>query len=430
MSVIYGNPIITNGGGVKLNIDYGATPPADTTKLWVPLATKPSNVECSPVLNYGNEYTETKNWTVGFSQLRSDNPQMCSYGNYIYSVCPYTGSQQNDIYRFDVTTGERTTFYSNLVYQYSVLAFTVGKYIYTFNHTVGADSEYVDKFDLETGEKTILRNVSYPFTGSNTYYFSSGCVSGNKIFLVGSYVGSIYHATVSVFDVTTEKFTYHGSMPNQAQGTYNAACVAVGSKVYVFGGTTRVSFDPRKSIQTFDVDTQEFTQNNNVLPYPVGYANRCCRIGSYAYIFGNIDSTQYRKKIIRVNLDNLVVDVLESELHADRVSACCGFVGDKFYLLGGSEASSVETFTQSTVLQQNYLFLQADFGFNNPFPLINDKGVKITAYLRNAYLGDSNNIAQLTNAYLYDTASSQWKSLSGESYVADMQNALNILGVN
>lgn len=355
---------------------------------------------------------------------------MCSYGNYIYSVCPYIGSQQNNIYRYDVTTGERTTFYSNLVYKYSVLAFSVGKYMYTFNHTVDTNSEYVDKFDLETGEKTTLRNVSYPFTGSNTYYFSSGCISGNKIFLVGSYVGSINSATVSVFDVTTEKFTYHGSMPNQAQGTYNAACVAVGSKVYVFGGTTRVSFDPRKSIQTFDVDTQEFTQNNNVLPYMVNQANRCCRIGSYAYIFGNIDTTLYRKKIIRVNLDTLVVDVLESELHADRVSACCGFVGDKFYLLGGSEASSVETFTQSTVLQQNHLFLQADFGFDNPFPIISDKNTKITAYLRQAYIGDSNNIAQPTNAYLYDTSSSQWKSLSGESYVADMQKALNILGVN
>lgn len=429
MSVIYGNPIITNGGA-KLNIDYGATPPADTTKLWVPLATKPDAVECSPVLNYGNEYTETKNWTVGFSQLRSDSPQMCSYGNYIYSVCPYTGSQQNDIYRYDVTTGERTTFYSDLVYQYSVLAFTVGKYLYTFNHTVGAYSEYVDKFNLETGEKTILKNVSYPFTSSNTYYFSSGCVSGNKIFLVGSFVGDINSATVSVFDVTTEKFTYHGNMPVQAQGTYNAACVAVGSKVYVFGGTTRVSFDPQKSIQTFDVDTQEYTQNNNVLPYIVNHANRCCRIGSYAYIFGNIDSTQYQKKIIRVNLDNLAVDVLESELHASRVSACCGFVGDKFYLLGGAEVSSVETFTQSTVLQQNHLFLQADFGFDNPFPLVNDGKTKITAYLRNAYLGGSNNIAQLTNAYLYDSKDLKWKSLSGESYVADMQNALNILGVN
>lgn len=56
MSVIYGNPIITNGGGTKLNIDYGATPPTDTTKLWVPLAKKPGAVECSPVLKYGRNY--------------------------------------------------------------------------------------------------------------------------------------------------------------------------------------------------------------------------------------------------------------------------------------------------------------------------------------------------------------------------------------
>lgn len=426
---ILGNPITLGGGGADLNIDFGSTPPADTSKLWVPLASKPDFVKCSPVLNYGSEYTEVQSWTVGFSQLRNDYPQMCSYGNYIYSVCPYTGSQQDDIYRFDVTTGERTTFYEGLSYSYSAIAFTVGKYLYTFNHSVDANFEYVDKFDLETGEKTKLTDVSYPFTGNNTYYFSSGCVSGDKIFLVGSYVGSSNFATVSVFDVTTEKFTYHGNMPVQAQGTYNAACVAVGSKVYVFGGTTRVSFDPRKSIQTFDVDTQEYTQNNNVLPYMVNYANRCCRIGSYAYIFGNIDSTQYQKKIIRVNLDNLVIDVLESELHASRVSACCGFVGDKFYLLGGQSVSTVETFTQSTVLQQNYLFLQADFGFDNPFPVVKGQKSEFEAYLRNAYIGDASNIAQLTNAYIYDTNTNQWKTLSGESYVADVLNALNIMGV-
>ena len=161
----------------------------------------------------------------------------------------------------------------------------------------------------------------------------------------------------------------------------------------------------------------------------VNQANRCCRIGSYAYIFGNIDSTQYQKKIIRVNLDTLAVDVLESELHASRVSACCGFVGDKFYLLGGQEVSSVETFTQSTNLQKNHLFLQADFGFDNPFPVVKSQKSEFEAYLRNAYLGDANNIAKLTNAYIYDTNTNQWKTLSGESYVADVLNALNIMGV-
>ena len=48
----------------------------------------------------------------------------------------------------------------------------------------------------------------------------------------------------------------------------------------------------------------------------------------------------------------------------------------------------------------------------------------------NAYLGDSNNIAQQTNAFIYDATAGEWKNLSGESYVADMLNALNVMGVN
>lgn len=426
---ILGNPITLGGGGADLNIDFGSTPPTDTSKLWVPLASKPDFVKCSPVLNYGSEYTEVQSWTVGFSQLRNDYPQMCTYGNYIYSVCPYISSQQNSIYRYDVTTGERTTFYEGLSYSYYVIAFTVGKYLYTFNHNVAANYEYVDKFDLETGEKTKLTGVSYPFTGSNTYYFSSGCVSGDRIFLVGSFVGSINTATVTIFDTTSDKFIYNGNMPVQAQGTYQSACVAVGSKVYVFGGRTNVSFDPKQTIQTFDTDTEEYTRNVDVLPYQVSNINRCCRIGSYAYIFGNNGGSTVNKKITRINLDTLAVDTLESQLSARRESACCGFIGDKFYLLGGQSAATVETFIQSTKLTKNHLFLQADFGFDNPFPVVKGQKSEFEAYLRNAYIGDANNIAQLTNAYIYDTGTNQWKSLSGESYVADVLNALNIMGV-
>lgn len=76
MSVIYGNPIITSGG-VKLNIDYGSTPPSDTTKLWVPLSGKPDAVECRPVINFGGEVFGTE--------------QGAFSGNL------YAGAQQNNI---------------------------------------------------------------------------------------------------------------------------------------------------------------------------------------------------------------------------------------------------------------------------------------------------------------------------------------------
>ena len=87
-------------------------------------------------------------------------------------------------------------------------------------------------------------------------------------------------------------------------------------------------------------------------------------------------------------------------------------------------------FVVETPLTNNHLFLQEDYGYDGLWSALKSKDTDLKVKVINAYLGDSNNIAQLTNAYLYDSKDLKWKSLSGESYVADMQNALNILGVN
>lgn len=422
MSVIYGNPIITNGGGVKLNIDYGATPPSDTTKLWVPLATKPSAVECSPILNYGSEIPASASFGTGFSTFQT-GVQICHYGKYVFAVDPYIGNYGGYVFKYDTELGthERITIPDGDKFGKSPIAFSVGKYIYAFDRAEAAYSSYVLKIDVTTNTFTKLKDVNWPYSGSNSYYFSSGCVDGANIYLVGSTVGSIQHSTVTVFDTETEKFISHVSMPVSAQGTCYSSCVANGTKVYSFGGSTRVSFDPARYLQVFDVDTGEYSRHD-ILPESVNSSNKSIRAGEYAYIFAS------SKKIIKVDLRNFTAEYLSASFAGSTLSCGLGFANEKWYLLGNG--SNVYTFTVQTNLAKNNLFLQADFGFNNPFPLINDKGVKITAYLRNAYLGDNNNIAQLTNAYLYDTASSQWKTLSGESYVADMQKALNILGVN
>lgn len=97
---------------------------------------------------------------------------------------------------------------------------------------------------------------------------------------------------------------------------------------------------------------------------------------------------------------------------------------------GDSSAKTKAKFVVNVPLDENKLLIQQDYGYDGLWAALKSKDTDLKVKVINAYLGDSNNIAQLTNAYLYDTASSQWKSLSGESYVADMQNALNILGVN
>lgn len=58
---ILGNPITLGGGGADLNIDFGATPPADTSKLWVPLSTKPSNISLQTGVDVGDFASKTIN---------------------------------------------------------------------------------------------------------------------------------------------------------------------------------------------------------------------------------------------------------------------------------------------------------------------------------------------------------------------------------
>ena len=80
-------------------------------------------------------------------------------------------------------------------------------------------------------------------------------------------------------------------------------------------------------------------------------------------------------------------------------------------------------------LQSGQLSIIADIksgGVN----ILSDKKNAIYISPLSVYIGNSNNIAEQVDAYLYDAETSQWKSLSGESYVADMLNALNVLGVN
>ena len=101
----------SEGGGAKLNIDYGSTPPTDTSKLWVPLTTKPDAVECSPVLNYGSMYAEFIG-QPGTNTSYTPGYQNCMIGDWIYFIGPciydtgtYAVSRSKYLRRYNVKTG-------------------------------------------------------------------------------------------------------------------------------------------------------------------------------------------------------------------------------------------------------------------------------------------------------------------------------------
>lgn len=438
MSVIYGNPIITNGGGVKLNIDYGANPPSDTTKLWVPLATKPSNVECSPVLEYGDNICVSQPY-VAVPNEQKVNQSFANVGSSVYIIGgsdsnTTTAVESKNISCYNVLNGSLVTKTAKLPtpLTYSFCA-AVGTKIYIFGgrETVNiyqSDYNYNGNIYCYDTEADTIETLSVKLPKSmcarNNPY---GCIAvGTKIYTLGWFTHNNDGHEIYCFDTVSNTFSLcSGTTPYD----YGMAACAIGKRIYYFGGSG--SGGGSNLIHYYDTVEQKVTQITQRLPVNT-YGIGCCTVdGKIVYLFGGFSE---KTKIYKFDTQSETLEAVNTTIPIQIQNEWCSSVGFDIYLIGGNSSgtfyTSVEKFSLSTPLQQNNLFLQADFGFDNPFPLISDKGTKITAYLRNAYLGDSNNIAQLTNAYLYDSKDLKWKSLSGESYVADMQNALNILGVN
>lgn len=216
---------------------------------------------------------------------------------------------------------------------------------------------------------------------------------------------------------------------------------SVGDKIYYFGGSNSDGNTP--NCWRFDTKTNSKEQISK-LPHNTTYGGSymsAMSVGSNIYIFGGDVGPTYNHGVTnKVYKYDTLTD--QYELVANMAEAKCQVglakIGFDVYAVGGSNAggttgswlTDIQRLVTDTPLTNNHLFLQEDYGYDGLWTALKSKDTDFKVKVINAYLGDSNNIAQLTNAYLYDTASNQWKSLSGESYVADMQNALNILGVN
>lgn len=452
MSVIYGNPIITSGGGVKLNIDYGATPPSDTTKLWVPLATKPSAVECSPVLAFGSEYLS------GYSSIGSGTEY--SSGNGSWGSCfqdgkfLYWGNKSSNLICLNTETNEVTQ--SSMT---SVIGANSNNNYYTFcqngrkvylasNHVSIMNNTYsnaVIEIDLDTKAASFVCNLpSDSELNLSVAYMAMEYLDG-KLYLFGGQRYSYANVSnkIKIVDLST-KTAYVANAVIPVAAKMFSTCV-MGSKIYIMGGAEQSS--PKSGVYCYDTISDTCT---TVATYPVTAAGMSCvPFGQYIYCFGgstgNFNNTIPNYQINTIyKFDTLTNTFAQLSVSLPEVGIWLLFykIDDRKYKFAApsnathsgsytvSKAAYVETFTIETPLTNNYLFLQEDYGYDGLWAALKSKDIDFKVKVINAYLGDSNNIAQLTNAYLYDTASSQWKSLSGESYVADMQNALNILGVN
>ena len=362
-------------------------------------------------------------------------PFVSSVGTKLYILGGNSsGDAGKSVWVYDTVTNESTQLGAKLVApQNQGACASVGSKIYCMGgYFDGSSSGRSQVFDTNTNTTAEIKRMT------EARSFASACAVGTDIYISGGIIaGGGYAYKFIKYDTITDQYTTTTLGPYAVYG----AMASVGDKIYYFGGNTSDGYTP--NCWVFDTKTNSGTQISKLPQNPTygGAYISAISVGSNIYLFGGNFGPTYNNHVTdTVYKYDTLTD--QYELVANMAEAKCNVrlakIGFDVYAVGGSNAPgtagsflrSIQKFVTDTPLTSNHLFLQEDYGYDGLWAALKSKDTDFKVKVINAYLGDSNNIAQLTNAYLYDSKDLKWKSLSGESYVADMQNALNILGVN
>ena len=315
--------------------------------------------------------------------------------------------------------------YKNCIYFSGVSKLNV----YVSNH-------YIYKYDISTNAITKIKNSDLKY--------GCGTIVGNKMYIFG---GTKDDNKTMIIDLDTLEYTN-----DSIGGNFNyegQCCASIGTDIYVFGGRYQNSnYYYNNKINKIDTLTNTCSVLSTTTSEYI-YGACCASIGNCIYIFGSAE-TNYGKYIYKVNsLDgsitrlsvSLPIDVkyypcvtygkliyifagsniiiFDSETEtceyltsvssvSFQYSGACIF-GNNVYLIGGNYKNYNYTYNITFDLPTNEVYIFIDNSSKYKFDLITDQ---VTIPIKNVYISDSNNAAQLANAYLYDETKSAWVNVN------------------
>lgn len=375
----------TVGGNAELNIHYGDSEPSDKTKLWIK-TNRPNKVTVSPEI-LGDEII-TPNLYMFDSNKVGTGVAHVDENLYLFN-----GSS---IEKFDLNTGELTTLTATLTYNGSYgCPAVVGTKIYTINR--GGNAQYIDVFDTETETITRLGDASNSFHRANTIaignivYFIEGdgdiryCNSKNDI---------IYDFPVKV-PVTR----------------CNAAVAAVGSKIYLFGGSAATDGSYKNGTSSiYIIDTVDYSIKLSEIALPYNLIYQCAiTIGSDIYLFGGtkVDYTHIND-ILVYDTANDTIRTLDTKLPFENANIGAALVGTDIYMVGGlSYKNTIDKFTLRSPLEFGSIQIQPTLGGCQLWKLMTNPDVEIG--VKKVFVGNNDGYAEPANAYLFSNDENVWK---------------------
>ena len=331
-----------------------------------------------------------------------------TYGDNIYIFGGYNGSNAvNTIYKFNCTNKTIETISTTLPNNiYFAVCEIYNDNVYIFGgHNGSYRLDTIYKFNCSTETITKL-SATLP----QSIMYSCCEIYNNNIYIFG---GSNMNASnvIYKFNCDTESITTLGTrLPNITTRAFSSI---YNNYVYIFGGNNGESgsnISVYLYIYKFDCDTEKIETLSTYLPKNM-YGATCEKYGDDIYIFGGKTHSSYLDTIYKFNCSTETITKLSATLPQSIIGDCCSIYGGNIYIFGGYNSgynNSILDFSVFIELTTNNVLLycaNSDYSFD----LITDK---VTIPIKNIYIGDSNNTAQLANAYLYDETQTGWVNVN------------------
>lgn len=434
MSTIVGKGIAAGGGG-ELNVAYGLTPPSDTSKLWVRIADKPSEVLVKEATSFGKQVVSA----YGFSTGPTTRQSLAFCNGYFYIKTSNTIYQYKDGEWVVAVNGTANNFK-----HYTAPAVVIGnKIFYLFGHSndsysviaasPGSSTKDILVFDTETNTYTHVTvsgisdkcQLGNAVTIGTKIYFTAGQDNSNST--------SAYADSSKIYEIDSENpstATYVGDLQRTAD-MRGASVVAVGSVLYakrVYFGSSEGSIPYLHWIESFDTETK--INSRTQVKITKGGVRNCFmpgkNIGGVIYWFGGLgrsytpanlsydgNSVDYAQRFNTVtgDFDFVTVGSHVGNSHNSTLLSSTELV---FARVGGVNNPAYK-FTGAYELDNGKLLIQESL-FDNIWQAVKVKDGTLSIGVSGVYLGGTDGYAQAKDAYLYDLTQQKWISLDGTPF--------------
>lgn len=435
MSTIVGKGIAAGSGGGELNIAYGLTPPADTSKLWVRIEDKPNSVTVQAVTPFGNEAVTA----YGVRTPEYTGAQGLAYCN--GSLYIFEGYNVR-VYKDGVWNIFLTISSNNANLHYTAPSVVVGKKILRlFGHNNGGYT------GSAAGQSYSNENILIVDTETKTYSqvdvsgITSNCQLGNaavvgtKLYFTAgqsdatgttAYKGSSHIYEIDSDNPTTA--TDIGYFFTTSADMRGASVVAAGNKLYAkavyFGIEGSVPYTT--SIEVFDLETRVLSRKS--ITIDKSNVTSCfmpgINVGKYIYWFGGIKRTDTPSRLNsvntvdyaqRYNIETGEFDFVTVGTHSGNSHNSTMLTNTELLFADWGRDTAIYKFKGAYELENGKLLIQEQL-FDNIWQAVKVKDGMLSIGVNGVYLGGSDGYAQAKDAYLYDLTQQKWISLDGTPF--------------